>query len=153
MTRTITLKEAQAAYSTAVAEVQSTGETLIVEQEGKPTVVVIPFSEYQQLVARQTEEAIAETWQRIADAAWCQEQLSALRVERETFKRLLPELLKTHADKFIAIQGESVLDSDIDERALARRMREQGQHPVYIDRVTQTPSIIEFPSPEEIHGT
>ena len=169
MTRIITLKDAQATYSTAVAEVQSTGEPLIVEQEGKPTVVVIPFAEYQQLVARreserknarQAEQEAAlqqeivhiETSQRITDAAWCQEQLVALRVERETFLRLLPELLKTHVGKFIAIQGESVLDSDVDESALARRMREQGHHPVYIERVTQTPTVIEFPSPEDIHG-
>lgn len=141
MPHTISVKETRSAYSVSLNKMQLADEPVYVERDGKPWAVLLPVAQFEQLVALQ---------KRIADAAWCQEQLAHLHAERAMFQRLLPELLKTQDGKFVAIQGEQVVDSDSDESALAQRTRERGVRPVYIEPVTATPAIVELPSPEVI---
>lgn len=143
MPRTISLKEIQATYSVSVDKAHPVDEPVYIEHDGKPWAVLVPVTQYEQLVAQHSEILKRD------DAAWCHAQLAHLGAERETFQQLLPELLKTHADKFVAIKGNQVVDSDADESALAQRTREHGVRPIFIERVTTTPTIIELPSQQK----
>ena len=151
MTRTISVHETQSVYSVSLDKTQLHDEPIYIERGGKPWAVLVPIAQFEQLRTLQ-QQYQTEAEQHAADAAWCQEQLAPLRKERETFQRLLPELLKTHDGKFVAIQGDRMVDSDVDESALVQRTRTHNFRPVYIERVTQTPVIIEFSSPEDIRG-
>lgn len=151
MVRTISLKETQSVYAVSLNKTELTDEPVYIERDGKSWAVLVPIAQFEQLLALQKQYQ-TEVALRAADAAWCQEQLTTLRDERETFQRVLPELLKTHAGKFVAIQGERGVDSDADESELVQKMRERGYHPVFIERVSQAPTVVEFPSPEDIHG-
>jgi hypothetical protein len=60
--------------------------------------------------------------------------------EYQAFLHLLPELLKTHRGKFVAIHNEKMVDSDSDELALILRVhREHGYVPIHVDLVTEQP--------------
>ncbi len=60
--------------------------------------------------------------------------------ERRAFHRLLPSLLATHRDKFVAIHEERVVDSGDDEAALAMRCYDRfGYVPIYVGLVTDRP--------------
>ena len=142
MPRTISLKEIQATYSVSVDKAHPVDEPVYIEHDGKPWAVLVPVAQYEQLVAQHSELL------RRDDAIWCRAQLAHLRTEHETFQQLLPELLKTHAGKFVAIKGNQIVDSDADERALAKRTREKSIRPIYIERVTESLTILELPSPE-----
>jgi len=60
--------------------------------------------------------------------------------EYQAFKRLLPELLKTHRGQYVAVHDEQVVDSGDDPIALILRVH--GQHgyvPIHVDLVTEQP--------------
>ncbi len=142
MPRTISLKETQATYSVTLGKGRPVDEPVYIEHDGKLWAVLVPVAQYEQLVAQHSEVL------RRDDTAWCHAQLAHLGAERGTFQQLLPELLKTYAGKFVAIKGNQVVDLDADESALAKRTRQNSLRPIYIERVTATPTIIELSSPE-----
>ena len=73
----------------------------------------------------------------------------ATNADRQAFERQRTQLMRRYAGKFVAILKRRVVDSDVDDEALARRLFERcGNVPFYIARVEDTPSIYEFPSPE-----
>lgn len=138
MPKTMTLKEAQAAYSLALDITQVGEGPIFVEHEGRPVAVIISIEEYEQHF-----QTAYDTWR--------QEQLQRLEPDRTAFRQLLPELLKTtHAGQFVAIYQEKLVDADPDRAALVQRTRDQGYRPVYIQKVTPEPRIVELPSPEEV---
>jgi len=139
MPRTITLKETQTAYSTVIEQVQATGESLIVEQMGKPAVVVIPFAEYQRLVALHKGER---------KSAWQQEQQRILKQEQAVYQRMKPELLKTHMGKFVAINEGQLVDWDISKPTLAKRVYAKfGYHTILMTQVADSPRVYHARSP------
>lgn len=137
MPKRMTLKEAQAAYALAIDVSQVKQGPVFVEHEGRPVAVIISIEDYEQHF-----HTAFDTWQ--------QEQLQRLEPNRTTFRKLLPELLKTHAGQFVAIYQERLVDADPDRAALVQRTRDQGYRPVYIQKVTLEPRIVELPSPEEV---
>jgi hypothetical protein len=65
--------------------------------------------------------------------------------EREfrAFQRLLPELLKTHRGKYVAIHEERVVDTGEEPLALALRvMARIGNIAIHVGHVTETPGPI-----------
>jgi prevent-host-death family protein len=137
MRRTMTLREARIAYSLAIEASQVNQGPIVVEHEGRPVAVIMSIEDYQQRFPPEHD-------------AWRQEQLQRLEPNRTAFQRLLPELLKTHRDQFVAICQGRLVDADPDRVALVQRSRAQGHRPVYIQKVTQEPPIVELPSPEEV---
>jgi prevent-host-death family protein len=133
----MTLKEAQTAYSLAIEASQVSQEPIFVEQEGRPVAVIISIEDYRQRFA-----AESDTWQ--------QEQLQRLEPNRTAFQQFLPELLKTHKNQFVAIHQGKLVDADSERVALVQRTRTKGYRPVYIQKVTREPRIVELPSPEEV---
>ena len=137
MPKTITLKEAQTAYSLAIEASQLSQGPIFVEHKGKPVAVIISIKDYQQRFPDEYD-------------AWRQEQLRLLEPNRTAFQQLLPELLKTHGNQFVAIYRGGLVDADPDRIALVQRTRAHGYRPVYIQKVTKEPRVVELPSPEEV---
>lgn len=60
--------------------------------------------------------------------------------EYRAFQRLLPELLKTHRGKYVAIHNEQVVESGEDPIALIKQVHSRfGYVPVHVDRVAEQP--------------
>lgn len=139
MTKTVSPKEAQATYSFALDKTDLAQGPLILEREGEPVAAIISIEDYRRLVAGQDDDA------------WRREQLQRLEPNRSAFQRLLPELLKTHEGQFVAIHKGKVIDSDSDDRELAKRvMANLGDEPVYIQKVEEELPSFEVPSPEVV---
>ncbi len=71
------------------------------------------------------------------------------RHEQEAFRRLLPELLKTHRNQYVAIHAGKVVESGPDKLAVAERAYAQfGYVPIYVSHVTDQPQLpCRIPSP------
>ena len=137
MPKTITLKEARAAYSLAIEADQVNQGPIFIEHEGRPVAVVMSIEDYQR------------HWPADHDA-WQRKQLQRLEPNRTAFEQLLPELLKTHENQFVAIYQARLVDADADRASLVQRTRAHGYRPIYIQKVTQHLRIVELPSPEEV---
>jgi hypothetical protein len=71
--------------------------------------------------------------------------------ERAVFLRLKKKLLgdANYSEKYVAIVGGRIVDSDNDKILLAKRVYSKfGYIPVYIGKVTSKERIFEYPSPE-----
>ncbi len=67
--------------------------------------------------------------------------------EKAAFQRMLPELLKTHREKFVAVYQGQLVDSDENEGELEKRMEQKyGDATVYVDEVLEHPRVYCFPS-------
>lgn len=74
--------------------------------------------------------------------------------ERVAFLRLLPQLLATHRDQFVAVHEGKMVDNDDDKIALALRVYARyGYVPIFIGQVTdRSPRLIRIPSPRLVRG-
>ena len=74
------------------------------------------------------------------------------RGEQRAFRRLLPELLKTHGDQYVAIHEGKVVDSGSDKLEVAGRAYARfGYIPILVTLVTDQPQPpIRIPSPRVI---
>jgi antitoxin (DNA-binding transcriptional repressor) of toxin-antitoxin stability system len=134
------IRETRVAYPFSVDASQLTENPIVFEREGKPVAAVVP---YEQFTAWREHEQ-AKTWQA--------EQASILERERAVFERLKPELLKTHADKWVAILDGKFVDSDDEEDTLVKRVYSKyGYRTIFVEQVTEVPHIYDFPSPEDMH--
>lgn len=59
--------------------------------------------------------------------------------ERRAFFNLLPELLKTHRDQFVAIHDEQVIESGPVRCDVVFRALERARNNIYVGRVTVEP--------------
>jgi len=137
MPRIMTLKETQRAYSLAIEASQMDQGPIFVEHEGRPVAVIVSFEDYRRRF-------------HVGRDAWQQEQLQRMTSNRAAFQQLLPELIETHRDQFVAFYRGRLVDTDPDRVLLIQRTRARGYRPVYIQRVTPEPRIVELPSPEEV---
>ena len=73
--------------------------------------------------------------------------------ERRAFVRMLPDLLVTYRDQFVAIHQEQVVASGPDKISVAMQAyRQHGQIPIYVGLVSdQPPFPTRFPSPRTRH--
>jgi hypothetical protein len=133
----MTLKEIQTAYSLTTEISQVNQGPILVEHEGQLVAVIVSVRDYQRYFPAEHD-------------VWRQEQLQCLGPNRTAFQRLLPELLQTHQDQFVAIYQGQFVDADPERVALVQRTRAQGYRPVYIQKVTSEPRIVELPSPEGV---
>ena len=68
--------------------------------------------------------------------------------ERRAFVRMLPDLLVSHRDQFVAVHQGQVIANGPDKIAVAlQAYREHGQVPIYVGLVSdQPPLLTRFPS-------
>jgi hypothetical protein len=76
------------------------------------------------------------------------------RREQRTFHRLLPELLRTHREQFVAIYGGQVVGSGDDKLEVARQAYARfGYVPIFVSRVSDVPvAPVRIPSPRPVGG-
>ena len=76
------------------------------------------------------------------------------RREQQAFHRLLPELLQSHRDQFVAIHEGRVVESGEDKLKVARQAYSRfGYVPIFVSRVTETPvAALRVPSPRVARG-
>jgi Family of unknown function (DUF5678) len=75
-------------------------------------------------------------------------QEAKFRSELEAFRRLLPELLQTHRDQYVAIHEGQVVGTGPDQIELADRAYERfGYVPILVTLVTDRPRVVRIPSP------
>lgn len=73
-------------------------------------------------------------------------ELSKGEREHRAFLRQLPQLLATHAGKYVAIHNGSVVDADTDEIALILRVHKHiGYVPIHVALVSEERSPIRIP--------
>jgi len=61
--------------------------------------------------------------------------------EQQAFRRLLPDLLKTHRGQYVAIHNEQVVGSGPDQFELARESYQRfGYVPIYVGLITDEPA-------------
>jgi hypothetical protein len=75
--------------------------------------------------------------------------------EREhlAFLRLLPQLLQTHAGKYVAVHDEQVVDSGDDKVALALRVYDRfGYQPIHVGLVSERPEVVRIPYRRPLYG-
>ncbi len=140
MAKMISLKDAPAEYVTAFEQVQVTGQPQIIERDGKPFVVVIPYDEYEEFASfRQAER----------DKTWMEEQHQILMREYAAFEQMKPELLKTRKGKFVAIHNGELVDFDDDENTLTERVYGKfGYQTILMTEVTETERVYHVNSPK-----
>jgi hypothetical protein len=69
-------------------------------------------------------------------------ELSKGEREYRAFLRLLPELLRTHEGKYVAIHDGKVVDTDDDDIALVDRVHDRvGYVPIHVGLVTDRPIV------------
>ncbi|MCL4500021.1 MAG: hypothetical protein M1335_07270 [Chloroflexi bacterium] len=110
-------------------------EAIILERNGEPFGAVVSIEDYRAYdewkKQQVTEDDFPPEWHEGKDA----------------FQRLLPELLKTYREKFVAIYKGRVVDSDGEEGELMYRVAlKYGDTPVYIDEVLEKPRVYSVPS-------
>jgi len=69
--------------------------------------------------------------------------------ERRAFRRMLPDLLKSHQGLYVAVHGEQVVESGDDLVEVALRAYQRfGYLPIYVERATsEPPPPVRIPSP------
>jgi hypothetical protein len=72
--------------------------------------------------------------------------------ERRAFHRLRPSLLRSHLGKYVAIHQSRVVDSGVDQIALAMRVYKRfGYVPIYVGQVLAEPQRpVRMPSPRSV---
>lgn len=124
------LKEVSVPY-TVNAEDEAIGrDTIVIRRNGEAIAVVIPFAEYQALVAQPLP----------GDLGFEQ--------ERAAFQRLLPDLLKEHRGEWVAIVDGRPVEFGPDFSSVIGSMRRRfGQRPVYVREISEQARIYKISSP------
>jgi len=137
MVKLISIKETRAPYTIPVSEDDLAEGPIILERNGDAVAALVPIQEYQQFIAWQERQEM-ETRHRA--------RIEAFERERAAFLRLKPQLLETHRGLWVAVVGEEVVDSDTDDRTLAKRVYAKlGYIPAYIQFVSGEMPSVELP--------
>jgi hypothetical protein len=131
---THTLKEVSVPY-TVNAEDEAIGrDTIVIRRNGEPVAVVIPFAEYQAMLAQPLPGELG------------------FEQERAAFQRLLPELLQAHRGEWVAIvDGQPVEFGPDFSSVIAPVRRRFGQRPVYVHEISERARIYKISSRSARH--
>lgn len=136
MPQTVQLKEPRAPYNVTIDTASVESEPLILTHGDEPVLAVVSYREYREFAEwrerRQAKSAQAE----------------ALERERRAFQQMLPILLNSHRDQFVAFKDGQLIDSDSDESKLVMRLYQGlGYVPLYIAPVRETERVYRIPGP------
>jgi hypothetical protein len=135
------IREVQTPYTLSSNDQLIGRETIILQRDGQPIAAVVPYTEYQEFLAQRKDAATLEP---ISNDPQFER-------ERAAFQKLLPELLKEHRGKWVAIVDEKVADVGPDFSSVIQRIRARfGKRPVCVQEVLETPRVYNLPSPHII---
>lgn len=130
---THTLKEVSVPYTVSAEDEALGRDTSVIRRNGEPVAVVIPFAEYQALVAQPQSSDLG------------------LEQERTAFQRLLPQLLKEHRGEWVAIVDGQPVEFGPDFSSVIVPVRQRfGQRPVYVHEISEQVRIYKISSPRLI---
>lgn len=129
------IKETPSAYVIEVTSSEENPEPTLIQREGKPVAVLIPYDEY----------LAFQDWR----ATHAQPQpYGAFEAEIRAFEQLKPELLKTYPGKAVAIYQGKVLEvGDNKMEVLGKTLEKYGEIHCYVEWVEpETPRRVRVPS-------
>ncbi|MEW5989604.1 MAG: hypothetical protein AB1791_23500 [Chloroflexota bacterium] len=139
--RRVILKESQAPYVVTMDDEELGNEPLVLERNGRPVAVVIPFAEYTAL--RHQLDALPMPME--------DGEPDSLIRDRAAFKALKEQLLVSHPGQYVAFKDGQLVDADSDDRTLIGRLyRQYGVVPLYVKRVELQERIYHLPSPRVV---
>lgn len=71
---------------------------------------------------RQVDALVAEALEEAIPAVYVSPDRPLMEQEQAAYERLRPSLLETHDGQYVAIHGGELVDADVDQMALARRI-------------------------------
>ncbi|RIK23653.1 MAG: hypothetical protein DCC52_13080 [Chloroflexi bacterium] len=132
MERHLELRETREWYQVGIDAGQLEREPIVLEKDGAPVAAVISYADFHSFQKWRGRAAYRPTPEFLADG--------------DAFRRMLPELMKTHKAKYVAIFRGKLVDSDDVLGNLARRVYEQfGYQEIYMARVEE-PRVYRIPS-------
>ncbi len=131
---TRTLKEVSVPYIVNAEDEAIGRDTIVIRRNGEPVAVVIPFAEYQAMMAQPVSS------------------VPSFEQERAAFQRLLPELLKTHRGEWVAIVDGQPVEFGPDFSSVIAPVRQRfGQRPVYVHEISERAHIHKISSRSARH--
>jgi len=130
---THTFKEVSVPYLVNAEDEAVGRDTILIRRNGEPVAVVIPFAEYQALMAQPLP----------GDVGFEQ--------ERAAFQRLLPELFQAHRGEWVAIVDGQPVEFGQDFSSVIVPVRQRfGQRPVYVHEISEQTRTYKISSPRLI---
>ncbi|MEZ4683253.1 MAG: hypothetical protein R2932_54500 [Caldilineaceae bacterium] len=120
----------------------------ITDRSGERTGVILDLEVWQALIALVGGYRESDTPTEL-DAALDQQRSASMEREEQAFYKLHSSLYPEYAGQYVAIHNGQFVDSDADQVALYRRMRQQyPEEFVWISPVTESPGkVLHFRSP------
>ena len=138
------LREVNAPYTVNPDDEAIGRETVIIRRNGEPVAAVVPYAEYQKLLALETP--LRARTPRPIDPEF-EKQWGA-------FERLLPELLAEHRGQWVGIMNEQAVVFGLTSSAvLAEISRRFGDVPMCIQEVREKPRMYHMGGPRIIQAT
>ena len=135
MAKTIELKDARALDSADIDPAQLEREPIILERDGAVLGAVIGANDFRLYCAWKEQRTLGGLATQFLE-------------DRLTFQRLLPDLLKTHRGKWVAVWKGEVVGSADDMGTLANNVYARfGYQAIYMDEVREEPRVYRIPSP------
>jgi hypothetical protein len=130
---THTLKEVSVPYLVNADDEAIGRDTIVIRRNGEPVAVVIPFAEYQAMMAQPLPDDLG------------------FERERAAFQRLLPELLQAHRGEWVAIVDGQPVEFGPDFSSVIAPVRQRfGQRSVYVHEISEQTRIYKISSPRLI---
>ncbi len=142
--KTLILKETQAPYTLTLNEAALTEEPVqVLHSDGERVVgVIVPAAEYAAFCAwREMQQRRQQT----------QQNCETFEQEAAAFERMLPQLLREHRGRVVAIHGGQIVEVGHPGESVAkvagRVYDRMGYVPVYVQQVTETPRVYKITGP------
>lgn len=130
---TIAIHESKALYAALEDPEALKQGPVFLEKDGQPTAVLLSMEEYRKLTGT------AEREDRI------EKDLAPNRSEKEAYQKMLPELLKEHRGKWVAIHQGKVVALSADKESVLQEIAEKRYRLVYLQQVQEEPRTADIP--------
>ncbi len=130
---TIAIHESKALYAALEDPEAIKQGPVFLEKDGQPTAVLLSMEEYRKLTGTAKREDRVE------------KDLAPIISEKEAYQRMLPELLKEHRGKWVAIHQGQVVASSADKESVLQEIAEKRYRLVYLQQVQDEPRTADIP--------
>jgi hypothetical protein len=139
MSQKLILKENQTTYIVAIEEHDLADQPVILKQDDREIAAIIPIDRYRAF----------ESWEKQQSQPL--PHYPEFEQEQAAFKRLEPSLMATYKDRYVAIRGGQVVDSDEDKMTLISRVYNTlGYGPMYVHKVGEPVRVVKLRSPRKV---
>ncbi len=130
---TIAIHESKALYAALEDPEALKQGPVFLEKDGQPTAVLLSMDEYRKLTGTSERED------------WAAKELAPLQPEIEAYQKMLPELLKEHRGKWVAIHQCKVVALSEDKESVLQEITQKRYGPVYVEQVQAEPRTADIP--------